>query len=83
MILRRLAVALATVAGLLAPTLVRAPAPAGAASTCNARAFVANNGDGNLSVLDAATDTVVGSTGTGRAHLGTPLHGLRRQEARE
>jgi hypothetical protein len=44
---------------------------------------VANNGDGNLSVLDAATDTVVGSTGTGRAHLGTPLHGLRRQEVRE
>ena len=38
-----------------------APAPAGAASTCVARAFVAVNGDGDLSVLDVATDTVVGA----------------------
>ena len=47
--------------GLFAPVLADAPDVARAASTCSAHAFVANSGDGNVSVIDVATDTVVGS----------------------
>jgi YVTN family beta-propeller protein len=47
--------------GLLTPVVAVAPDVARAASACNARAFVANSGDGNVSVIDVPTDTVVGS----------------------
>src|SRR3954454_13130400 len=53
--------ALAAAIALIAPLALGGSAPAGAASTCNARAFVANNGDGNLSVLDVAADAVAGA----------------------
>ena len=49
---------LVTLVALSAPLALGGPVPAGAASTCSARAYVADNGDGNLSVLDVATDTV-------------------------
>src|ERR1700712_5555306 len=52
---------LVAVVALSAPLALGGSVPAGAASTCAARAFVANNGDGNLSVLDVATDAVVGT----------------------
>jgi len=48
MIVRRLSLVLATVAGALAPVVVNAPSPA-VAATCQARAYVANGDDNNVS----------------------------------
>src|SRR4051794_39047158 len=65
---------------LSAPLVLEAPVPAGAVSTCAARAFVANNGDGSVSVLDLATDTVVGAPltiGGGPAAVATSPDGQR------
>jgi YVTN family beta-propeller protein len=45
----------------VAPAVIDAPQPAGAATTCVARAFVANGGNDDVSVVDLATDTVVGA----------------------
>src|SRR3954470_6362613 len=66
--------------GLLAPVLTDAPDVARAASTCAARAFVADNGDGQVSVIDVATDSVVGSpfvVGSGPSAVATSPDGQK------
>src|SRR3954462_8998820 len=52
--------------------------PAGAASTCTARAFVADNGDSTLSVIDVAIEAVVGApiaVGAGATRVATSPDG--------
>jgi YVTN family beta-propeller protein len=61
MIARRLSITLTVLAGLVAPVVASGPSPATAATSCAARAFVVNQGDDNVSVIDVATDSVVGS----------------------
>src|SRR6476469_3040038 len=71
---------LVTLVVLSAPLALGGPVPAGAASTCSARAYVADNGDGNVSVLAVSTDTHVRGPfvlGGGPQAVGTSPDGQR------